>query len=80
MYVFILRCFSPVQLFVTLWTVAHQAPLSMGIFRQESWSGLPFPTPGDLPYPGIESRFSALQADALPSEPQQLPSAMLLLI
>ena len=43
---------------------------------QEYWSGLPFPTPGDLPYPEIESRFSALQADSLPSEPQQLPSAI----
>ena len=43
-----------VQLFVTLWTVAHQASLSMGFSRQEHWSGLPFPTPGDLPDPGIE--------------------------
>ena len=39
----------------TLWTVAHQAPLSMGFFRQEYWSGLPFPTPGDLPDPGIQT-------------------------
>ena len=47
--------FSHVQLFMTPWTVAHQAPLSVGFSRQEYWSGLPFPTPGDLPDPGIES-------------------------
>ena len=46
--------FSCVQLFVTLWTVARQAPLSMGFSRQEYWSGLPCPPPGDLPDPGIE--------------------------
>ena len=46
--------FSRVQLFVTLWIVARQAPLSMGSSRQEYWSGLPFPTPEDLPDPGIE--------------------------
>ena len=45
---------SHVQLFVTPMTVAHQAPLSMGFFRQEYWSGLPFSTPGDLPDPGIK--------------------------
>ena len=45
---------SCVQLFVTPWTVAHQAPLSMGFARQEYWSGLPFPPPGDLPEPGIK--------------------------
>ena len=45
---------SHVRLFATPWTVAHQAPLSMGFFQQESWSGLPFPSPGDLPHPGIE--------------------------
>ena len=50
----LLHCFSPVQLIVTPWTVAHQAPLSMGFFRQEYWSGLPVPTPEDLPNPGIE--------------------------
>ena len=54
----------------TPWTVAHQAPLFMGFSRQEYWSGLPFPSPGDLPDPGIEPRSPALQADALPSEPQ----------
>ena len=49
--------------------VAYEAPPSMGFFRQECWSGLPFPSPGDLPDPGIESGSPALQADALPSEP-----------
>ena len=47
----------------------YQAPLSMGFSRQEYWSGLPFPSPGDLPNPGVESRSPALQADTLPSEP-----------
>ena len=56
--------------FVTPWTVAHQAPLSMGFSRQECQSGLPFPPPGHLPNPGIEPRSSpTLQADSLPSEP-----------
>ena len=50
------------------WTVACQAPLSMRFSRQEYWSGLPFPSPGDLPNPGIEPRSSALQADDLPTE------------
>ena len=54
---------------VILWTVAYQAPPSMGFSRQEYWSGLPFPSPGDLPDPGIEPRSPALQADALISEP-----------
>ena len=49
-----LSCFSRVQLFVTLWTVARQAPLPMGFSRQEYWSGLPFPSPGDVPRPGIK--------------------------
>ena len=47
-----------------------QAPWSMGFSRQEYWSGLPFPSPGDLPNPGIEPGSPALQTDALPSEPQ----------
>ena len=51
------------------WTVAHQAPPSMGFSRQEYWSGLPLPSPGDLPYPGIEPRSPTLQADALISAP-----------
>ena len=54
---------------MTPWNVAYQAPLSTGFSRQEYWSGLPFPSPGDLPDPGIEPGSPALQADALPSEP-----------
>ena len=53
---------------MTPWTVARQAPLSMGFSRQEYWSELPFPTPGDFPDPGIESKSPALQADSSPSE------------
>ena len=63
------KSLSRVRLFATPWTVAHQAPPSMGFSRQEYWSGLPFPSPGDLPSPGIEPRSPALQADALTSEP-----------
>ena len=55
------------------WTVAHQAPPSMGFSRQECWSGLPFPSPGDLPNPGIEPRSPALEADALTFEPPGKP-------
>ena len=66
-----MKSLSCVQLFATLWTVAHQAPLYMGFSRQEYWSGLPFPYPGDLPDPGIEPRSPALQADALTSEPPE---------
>ena len=62
-----IQSLSRVQLFATPWTVAHQAPLSMGISRQEYWSGLPFPIPGDLPT-GIKPGAPALQADSLPSE------------
>ena len=57
-----------VQLFETPWTVAHQAPLSMGFSRQEDWSGLLFSSPGNLLSPGIKPAFLALQADSLPSE------------
>ena len=53
---------------VSPWTVARQAPLSMGFSRQEYWSGLPFPSPGDLPNPRIEPRSLALQADSLLTE------------
>ena len=60
---------SRVRLFATPWTVARQAPLSMGFSRQEYWSGLPFPSPGDLPDPGIEPRSPTLHADALTSAP-----------
>ena len=72
----VLSRFSPVQLFATLWTAAHQAPLFMGFSRQEYWSELPCPPPGDLPGPGIESESppsSALQADSLPAEPPGTP-------
>ena len=60
---------SHVWLSVTPWTVAHQAPLSMGFSRQEYWSGLPFLPPEDLFNPGIEPASPSLQADSLPSEP-----------
>ena len=63
------RSVSHVQLFVTPWTVARQAPPSMGFSRQEYWSGLPFPSRGDLPDPGIKPRSPAFQADTLTSEP-----------
>ena len=63
------KSLSRVPLFVTPWTVAYQAPPSMGFSRQECWSGLPFPSPGDLPDPGIEPGSPTLQADALLSEP-----------
>ena len=53
---------------VTPWTAASQVPLSMGFSRQEYWSGLSFPSPGDLPDPGIEPESPALQADSLPTE------------
>ena len=62
-----------VQLFVTPWTVVHQAPPSMGFSRQEYWSGLPFTSPGDLLDPGIKPRSPALQADVLTSEPPEKP-------
>ena len=63
------KSLSRVRLYVTPWTVAYQAPLSMGFSRQEYWSGLPFSSPRDLPNPGIKPGFPALEADALPSEP-----------
>ena len=67
------KLLSRVQLFGTPWTVPYQAPLSMEFSRQEYWSGLPFPSPGDLPNPGIKPGSSALQADTLPSEPPGKP-------
>ena len=67
------KLLSHVQLFATPWTVAYQAPPSMGFSRQECWSGLPFLSPGDLPDPGIKPRSPAWQADALPSEPPGKP-------
>ena len=67
------KSLSRVRLFATLWTVAHQAPLSMGFSKRDYWNGLPFPSPRDLPNPGIEPRSPALQADSLPSEPSGKP-------
>ena len=61
------KSLSRVPLFATPWTVAYQAPLSLGFSRQECWSGLPFPSLGDLPNPGIEPRSPVLEADALTS-------------
>ena len=68
-------CLNRVQLFVTPWTVAHQAPLSMGFCRQEYWGGFPCPPPGDLPNLGIEPQSPAWQADSLPHrrQPTRLP-------
>ena len=63
------KLLSRVRLFATPWTAAYQAPLSMRFSRQECWSGLPFPSLGDLPDPVIEPGSPALQADALSSEP-----------
>ena len=63
------KSLSRVQLFATPWTVDYQAPPSMGFSRQECWSGLPLPSPGDFPNPGNEPGSPALQADALPWEP-----------
>ena len=60
------KSLSHVQLFAAPRTVARQAPLSMGLPRQEYWSGLPFPSPGDLPDPGIQPQSPTLQADSLP--------------
>ena len=69
------KSLSHVQPFETPWTVAYQAPLSMGFSRQEYWSGLPFPSPGDLPNSGIEPKSPTLEADTLTSEPPGKPCA-----
>ena len=66
-----MKLLNRVQLFATSWTVAYQAPQSMEFSRQEYWSGLPFPSPGDLPNPGIEPGSPALQADIVLSEPPE---------
>ena len=63
------KSLSCVPLFVTPCTVAHQSPPSTGFSKQKYWSGLPFPSPGDLPNPGIEPRSPTLEADTLTSEP-----------
>ena len=70
------KSLSRVWLFATPWTIAYQAPPSMRFSRQEYWSGLPFPSPGDLPNPGIEPGTPAVQADALTSEPPGKPRCL----
>ena len=68
--------FSPVRLFATPWTIARQAPLSLGFSWQEYWSGLPFPSPGDLTNPGTEPDCPAspeFQMDSLPLSPMGSP-------
>ena len=62
----------------TPWTVACQAPLTMGFSGREYWSGLPFPSPGDLPNPGVEPGSPALQADSSPAEPPEMPTCQLI--
>ena len=69
-----MKSLSRVRLLATPWTAANQAPPFMGFSRQEYWSGLPFPSPEDLPNPGIKPRSPALQTDALPSEPPGKPN------
>ena len=66
---FVVQSLSHSQLFATSWTASCQAPLSMEFSKQEYWSGLPVPSPGNLPNPGIRPGSLALQADSLPSEP-----------
>ena len=68
-----MKSLSRIRLFATPWTLAYQASPSLGFSRQECWSGLLFPSPGDLPEPGIEPKSPALQADTLPSEPPGKP-------
>ena len=70
---YVLSCFSCVQFCVTLWNIAWQASLSMGFSRQEYWSGLPCPPPGDLPDPRMEPTSPALQAESLPLAPPGKP-------
>ena len=74
--VHVLSHFSRVWLFVVLWTIAHQGSLSVGFSRQDYWSRLPFPSPGDLPKPGIKPvspAFPALQVDFFTAEPPGKP-------
>ena len=70
-----MKLLSRVRLFAIPWTVAYKAPLSMKSSRQEYWSGLPFPSPGDLPDPGIKPWSPASQADSLPFELQGSPQS-----
>ena len=74
-----MKLLNRVQLFETSWTVTYQAPLSMGFSRQKYWSRLPFPSPGDLPNPGVEPGSPALHTDALPSEPPEKTAPTLFL-
>ena len=69
----IVKSLSRVRLFVTPWTVANQAPPSMGFSRQEYWTGLPFPTPGEPPNSGIEPTFPALAGGFFPTAPPGNP-------
>ena len=73
------KSLSRVRLFASPWTVDYEAPPSKEFSRQEYWNGLPFPSPGDLPNPGVEPRSPALQADTLPSEPPGKPFSCLTL-
>ena len=69
----VVQSLTHAQLFVTPWTITLQVPLSMGFPGQEYWSGLPSPSPGDLPDRGFEPRFPALQTDSLPTDLQEKP-------
>ena len=80
MYMCMCQSFSHIQLFAVPRTVNCQAPLSIEISRQEYWSGLPFPSPGDLPNPGIEPGSPTLQADTIPSEPPGKPRTLPVII
>ena len=71
-----LSCYSCVQHFATLRTMAHQAPLSMGFSRQEHCHGLPCPPPGDLPNPGIKLTSPVLQIESLPTKPPGKPDEL----
>ena len=72
------KLLSRTLLFAAPWTVGHQASPSLGFSRQEYWSGLPFPSPGNLPHPGIKPRSPTLQTDTLPSEPPGKPQESIL--
>ena len=72
--------FSPVRLFLTPWTIARQTPLSMEFSRQEHWSGLPFPPPGDLPNPGIKPASPALTGRFFTTEPPGNPLVYVIII
>ena len=74
------KSLSHVRLFATPQTVAHQTPPSMGFSRQEYWSGLPFPSPRDVPNPGTEPRSPAFQADVLPPEPPGKPDCTVIIL